>query len=112
MGLAFFAVIHHFLAVSIAADDAAYADADLTGAGVRDTFLIALASTPGVGEVATAQAEVVKGMMHQKLVNEPQKKIVTAKQRKHRCMKISGRISICAFLLACLFLVICSWRIW
>ena len=107
-----FAVIHHFLAVHIAANDAAYADVDLTGAGMRDTFQIALANTPGVGEVATAQAEVVKGMMHQKLVTEPQKKIVTAKQRKHRCMKISGNISIGAFLLAYLFLVICSWRIW
>ena len=107
-----FAVIHHFLAVHIAANDAAYADVDLTGAGMRETFQIALANTPGVGEVATAQAEVVKGMMHQKLVTEPQKKIVTAKQRKHRCMKISGNISIGAFLLAYLFLVICSWRIW
>jgi hypothetical protein len=107
-----FAVIHHFLAVHIAANDAAYADVDLTGAGMRDTFQIALANTPGVGEVATAQAEVVKGMMHQKLVTEPQKKIVTAKQRKHHCMKISGNISIGAFLLAYIFLVYCSCLIW
>ena len=107
-----FAVIHHFLAVHIAANDAAYADVDLTGAGMRDTFQIALANTPGVGEVATAQAEVIKGRMHQKLVTEPQKKIVTAKQRKHHCMKISGNISIGAFLLAYFFLALCSWRIW
>ena len=107
-----FAVTHHLLAVYIAADDAAYADVDLTGAGMRETFNVALASTPEVGEIAMAQAEVVKGMMHQKLVTEPQKKIVTAKQRKHRRMKISGYISICAFLLACFFLALCSWRIW
>jgi hypothetical protein len=107
-----FAVIHHFLAVHIAANDAAYADVDLTGAGMRDTFQIALANTPGVGEVATAQAEVIKGRMHQKLVTEPQKKIVTAKQRKHHCMKISGNISIGAFLLAYIFLVYCSCLIW
>ena len=107
-----FAVIHHFLAVHIAANDAAYADVDLTGAGMRETFQIALANTPGIGEVATAQAEVVKGMMHQKLVTEPQKKIVTAKQRKHHCMKISGNISIGAFLLAYIFLVYCSCLIW
>ena len=107
-----FAVIHHFLAVHIAANDAAYADVDLTGAGMKETFQIALANTPGVGEVATAQAEVLKGMMHQKLVTEPQKKIVTAKQRKHRCMKISGHISIGAFLLAYFLVAICSWLIW
>ena len=104
-----FAVIHHFLAVHIAANDAAYADVDLTGAGMRDTFQIALASAPGV---ESAQAEVVKGMVHPKLVTEPQKKIVTAKQRKHRCMKISGNISIGAFLLAYIFLVYCSCLIW
>jgi hypothetical protein len=107
-----FAVIHHFLAVNIAASDAAYADVDLTGAGIRETFQIALANTPGVGEVATAQAEVVKGLMYQKLVTEEQKKIVTAKQRKHRCMKISGNISIGAFLLAYFFLAFCSCLIW
>jgi hypothetical protein len=107
-----FAVIHHFLAVHIAANDAAYADVDLTGAGMKETFQIALANTPGVGEVATAQAEVLKGMMHQKLVTEPQKKIVTAKQRKHRYMKISGHISIGAFLLAYFLVAICSWLIW
>lgn len=104
-----FAVIHHFLAVRIAADDAANAEVDLIGVLVRETFQIALASAPGV---ESAQAEVVKGMVHPKLVTEPQKKIVTAKQRKHRCMKISGRISIGAFLLAYFLVAICSWLIW
>ena len=104
-----FAVIHHFLAVRIAADDAANAEVDLIGVLVRETFQIALASAPGV---ESAQAEVVKGMVHPKLVTEPQKKIVTAKQRKHRCMKISGHISIGAFLLAYFLVAICSWLIW
>jgi hypothetical protein len=104
-----FAVIHHFLAVQIASDDAEYANTNLIGALVKEVLLDDPSNTH---EVVATQSKVVVGMVHQKLVTEPQKKIVKTKHSKHRCMKIIGYISIGLFLLAYIFVAICSWQIW
>lgn len=76
----------------------------------KETFKIAIQHTPGV---ATAQAEDAERMVRKKLaLEEHKKKIVTAKQRTHHYMKISGKISITTFLLAYALVMFYVCRIW